>query len=149
VRNPWEWLVSYYSFGKVTGPRETRPDFCERFPTFKDWVKTALVAENTWLKETYGHYSYRVKIPQHYYLADAEGKILVDFVGRYERLQDDLRRACELAGVPVPVKLTRGHKSAHGPYQDYYDEETLELVAPFVAKDAELFGYQEFQCESI
>lgn len=77
----------------------------------------------------------------YYYLADHDGNILVDFVGRYERLQDDLRTACELAGLPVPPKLTRGHRSAHGPYQDYYDEETRELLTPFVKRDAELLDY--------
>lgn len=141
VRNPWEWLVSYYSFGKVSGPREARPQFVARFPTFKTWVEEALLVDNPWLEETYRHYAYRIKIPQHFYLLKPEGGSAVDFIGRYENLQSDFETACHLALISAPPVLGSTHRSSHGPYQEYYDEETRELVEPVVGEDARSFGY--------
>jgi len=141
VRNPWDWLVSYYSFGKVSGPREARPEFDKRFPTFKDWVRDALLADNRWLEKTYGRYAHRIKVPQHHYLLE-EGRLAVDFMGRFEALEEDFRKACKLAQVPDSLPLGHTHRSAHGTYRDYYDDETLEMVQAVVAEDAHQFGYR-------
>ncbi|NNK33015.1 MAG: hypothetical protein HKP02_07815 [Xanthomonadales bacterium] len=42
---------------------------------------------------------YRHVMPQYDMLHDADGRLLVDFVGRFESLQEDFRRVCAKLGI--------------------------------------------------
>ena len=77
---------------------------------------------------------------------DDSGDISVDFIGRFESLDDDWRLLCDVIGVklslphemvgPVDVSELRGR------YRDYYDEETRRLVARRYERDIDAFGYE-------
>ena len=70
-----------------------------------------------------------------------DGKIAVDFVGRFENLDADFQVICEALGInPVP-KLPHFNPGEHRPYQEYYDDETRAIVADVYADDIETFGY--------
>ena len=77
-----------------------------------------------------------------HYITDHSGKIIVDYVGRYERLHDDFREACRLGGIP-PMHLPHKRHSTtrSSDYRVYYDDVTAELVAQHYALDIEMFGY--------
>ena len=79
--------------------------------------------------------------PQPYWLTDARGRIAIDFVGRFERLQEDFERICERIGkadTKLPTELIAG-----GPdYTEFYDDETKELVTERYAEEIAMFGYQ-------
>jgi hypothetical protein len=107
--------------------------------------------------------------PQWEFIFDAEGKPMMDFVGRFERLQEDFCHVCQALNLPpleVPhvnkskKKRWRQHfrphallawfkKGAIRPpvlrpkyYQEYYDKETKDVVAELFLKDIELFQYE-------
>ena len=66
----------------------------------------------------------------------------MDFVGRYERLQEDFDEACRRIGIP-PRKLPEKRKAKdRGAYREYYDDETAEMVARHFRRDIEEFGYR-------
>lgn len=89
---------------------------------------------------------------------------MVDFVGRFESLQNDFDRVCEKIGLPqseIPhINSSRGQandKASSGSlipwrrrptfpsfstYQDYYDDESRELVAQLYEADIDRFGYE-------
>ena len=79
-RNPWDKVISAYFW-------ETRQD--ETRPPFDEWVVQP------------GN----VKSDRRLYTID--GKLAVDFVGRYEDLERDLRAALERAGVTTSIELAR------------------------------------------
>jgi chondroitin 4-sulfotransferase 11 len=79
--------------------------------------------------------------PQHEFICDQAGNILVDFVGRFERLQADWRHVCDQLGVRV--ELAHHRPGNHRPYREYYTPETWEQVAEMYARDIEIFGYHE------
>jgi hypothetical protein len=72
-------------------------------------------------------------------LADDQDRIMVDFVGRFERLDADWQHvACRLGG---PARaLPHVNSSAYGPYRDYYSVRTREIVDRHFAADIRNFG---------
>jgi hypothetical protein len=73
-------------------------------------------------------------------LSDSSGKIIVDFIGRYEFLKDDFNTICQKIGVSAV--LPHIHKSKEMPYQDYYSKETEEIVSELCREDIEFFNYK-------
>ncbi len=72
-----------------------------------------------------------------------EGEMCVDFVIRYESLEQDLAEVCERVGLP-DVELPRlkaGLRKAGHHYSEYYDDDSREIVAVRHESDLRVFGY--------
>jgi len=132
VRNPWDLQVS--SFHHI---RRERPDLLQGRDNFDGFLRWKLDPERP--------YQYHIDTSiqlQYDYLIDLHGKVLVDFVGRYERLPQDFQTVCNQIGIKTP---TLPHRRRAGDretdYRRYYNDETADLVARHFARDAELLGY--------
>jgi hypothetical protein len=131
VRNPWDLQVSSYHHLK----RE-RPHLVQEHPEFADFLCWKLNPD----RDYQYHLDTSIEI-QSDYLKGADGGIVVDFVGRYERLQEDFNHVCETVGIK-PFDLPHRRKATdRSKYRDYYDEETRQLVAARFAEDIERFEY--------
>jgi hypothetical protein len=75
------------------------------------------------------------------YLVDENGTIIVDFIGRFERLQECFDEVCRRLGC-TPVELPRINDSRHAAYTEYYTPAMAETVARHYARDIETFGYR-------
>ena len=144
VRDPFQRLVSEYRY---------RNYFHHR--SFRDFVLNKL-PQPGWDDK------YRHVMPQYEMLHDKEGRLLVDFVGRFESLQNDFDKVCKELGIedsalphrnPSNKKsrnlkrrarnfLVRNGEGNKKSYREFYDEETLEAVSRYYRKDIETFGYQ-------
>eukprot|EP01035_Chromulina_nebulosa_P025342 gene25342-33078_t len=140
VRDPWARCASSYRFiknggGVGPGARPVRnldrydiPAFSsfERF--VEEWLPTAnLGEENITLQ------------PQHSYICDASGKILVDWLGRTERMQEVAEHLSDLTGRTVAIPLV----NTSGPslnYHSLYTSRMSDIVASVYSRDIELFG---------
>jgi len=74
-------------------------------------------------------------------LFDTDGKLLVDFVGKFENLQHDFDVICDRinhARFQIPHK----NKTIHRPYWEYYDQQSIDLVHRMHHRDIEYFGYK-------
>ncbi len=65
----------------------------------------------------------------------------VDFIIRYEHLNDDFRTVCEKLGIP-PVELPVRNRSERGSAAEYYDEMLGDFIAETFADEIDYFGYQ-------
>ncbi|MFZ9051121.1 MAG: sulfotransferase family 2 domain-containing protein [Steroidobacteraceae bacterium] len=131
VRNPWDKVLSHYHY---------------RMRTNRTGLADAGLDFRTWVLKAYGerdprwHDDPRMFMAQRLWLDDDAGRCLVDFVGRFERLEQDFGEACRRMGVQATlphVKVTR-----HAPYREAYDDETRALVARVFAADLEAFGFE-------
>jgi hypothetical protein len=116
VRNPWHQIASLYARLHATDPG---------FTGFRSWLRRFGLQRGT--------------VP-HPSLHDEDGRCLVDFVGRFERLQDDFDAACSLAGIPRRV-LPRTNAAAGPPLSAIYDAASVQLVERLYAADIERFAY--------
>ncbi|MGC1273666.1 MAG: sulfotransferase family 2 domain-containing protein [Planctomycetaceae bacterium] len=75
-------------------------------------------------------------------------RVDVDFVIRFENLQEDFDRVCDRLGIPRE-QLPHRNQSSRKPYQEYYDGELRELVGKHYADDVWAFGYEFGRCEEL
>lgn len=78
--------------------------------------------------------------PQHSFVADGEGVLLSDFLGRMEDMQASFDTICDRIGLPRAT-LEKSNESSRMDYRQYYDQELIDGVASLYARDLELFGY--------
>lgn len=123
VRNPWDWQVSLYSFMR-TYKAHRQHAMALKFQNFKEYLRWRCAEEVRLQKD---------------FLVDEQGKVLVDFVGRFERLDDDFREICKHIGITAA--LPHLNLSNTRPYQTFYDEESIELVRTTFKADIDLFNY--------
>ena len=138
VRNPWARVVSRYRYNR----EEKRPEPGAKRTTlgarrifhdldFMDWLRE----REQYVERKGGRQNQIDK------LTDAEGRILVDFVGRLESIQEGFATVCERAGVE-PVAVPHFNVTAKkASYADYYDDWSRDLVAAWYQRDIEAFGY--------
>ena len=100
--------------------------------------------ETSFMKRALGVPRFRERAlvrPQRDMLVDERGGIGMDFVGRYEDLQQSFDEACRRLGIVAPV-LSRSNATEHGSVAGYYDDELLEAVTGFYRPDFDAFGYR-------
>ena len=78
--------------------------------------------------------------PQVNFLRDTNGDSLVDYIGRYESFPDSVFHALRTIGINAAT-IPHRKKGQRGPYQDYYDAESREMIGAMYAGDIEAFGY--------
>jgi hypothetical protein len=132
VRNPYDFLVSYYKFrmNMINGEYGR----VERF-MYKKYSKSNF--RNWVMKNFYND----PRVMTNLDFLSYNSEIKVDFIGKFENLQQDFDTVCDKIGIPQQ-KLPHINKSKHKHYTEYYDDETREIVAKKYAKDIEYFGYK-------
>ena len=137
---PTVWR-DYFKFAFVRDPYDRFVSVCamlnKRNPGYRGretaFMKRAL---------TIPRFRQRVLVrPQVDMLMDEAGKLGMDYVGRYETLQQGFGEVCRQIGI-AEVDLERSNASEHDGYASYYDHELLAAVTTFYRRDFEVFGYE-------
>ena len=133
VRNPYSRVVSWFSYlTQGLNDQKSKEEHIKEYGAdyltgdFKDFCNFA---------------PFWVLNNQFFHLCDKDENINIDFIGRFENLQEDLNIVCDKIGIPHQ-QLPYKNKSKHKHYTEYYDEETKQIVAEKCAKDIEYFGYK-------
>ena len=78
-------------------------------------------------------------MPQWNWITDKDGTVLVDFIGRFENLQQDFNTVCLQIGKRVI--LPHRNKSKRSDYRTYYHDASIEIIGQWFKDDIEPFGY--------
>lgn len=121
VRNPWDRFISGWKYCASTRHRSMHD------------VLANLPQE--------GHDYRHLSRPQHAILYDKEGYLVVDYLIRFESLQQDFDRVCDLIGKPG---CTLGHfnRGNRRHYSEYFDKESRRMFLDHFWRDVELFEYE-------
>ncbi|MBN2706656.1 MAG: sulfotransferase family 2 domain-containing protein [Deltaproteobacteria bacterium] len=132
VRNPWDLQVS--SFHHL---RRERPHLLAGCHDFYDFLRYKLDPDRP-----YQYHLDTTNDLQSDYLLGLHGELLVDFIGRYERLEEDFDALCRHLRLPaIRLEHRRQAKDRAADYRVYYSPEAAELVARHWQADIERFGY--------
>lgn len=123
VRNPWDWQVSLY-FYMLKTKWHFQHSVVKRM-SFDEYIEWRV------------NHDFESQSQQ---IADENGNILVDFVGRFENIEEDFSKICNR--LSIPASLSHRNRSKHAPYRDYYNPRTRQLIRNAFAEDIERFNYE-------
>lgn len=137
VRNPWARTVSRYFFKHLDfkPPRAIRK-------TKGTTRKFHNQDFETWMTKRWKHHVRRAKKDsQLRKLVDLDGRLLVDYVGRLETIQETLDHICTQLGVEqMTMPHVNGTRKGH--YSQFYNQRTMGMVEEICRADIEYFGYR-------
>jgi len=119
VRNPWDMLVSAWEWFKFIGWNK---------PDFKTFVFGE--AHKPW-------FSY-----ENFIMDEDRKEVIVDDIGRFEYLQEDIPRILSKVGLEVGEIPHINKLVDRKPYQEYYDNETMQKVEESFPWAIDRFGYK-------
>lgn len=119
-RNPWDRQVSWYNYKTKSLPQSDKPSF-EAFNRDK---------RRAWV--------------ENWQLYTIDGAIVLDFIGRYERLSDDFAHVLEAIGLKGQLELPRTNvsKGRDGSYHHFYNDTSRAIVADWYRPEISHFGYE-------
>jgi hypothetical protein len=125
VRNPWARAYSWYE-------DVMRTDYHQ-----KERNLTGDLSLHPFLKDFAGKGILR---PQTFWLKNYRGSMALDFIGRFERLNEDFEQVKEALGLPQ-LTLPGENKGSGADYREQYDKDSRELIREIYHEEIELFGY--------
>ena len=138
VRNPFDRLVSTYNYLSSGGNGMDDMVFKAYFEAhgidFDRFVLEYLDCDKLLQHELFR--------PQYVYIYDFKDNLKVDYVGRFETLDDDYKVLSEKIGLPPQLPKKNISKKKR-PYQEYYQNpEVVQRVLALYGRDFDLLGYK-------
>jgi len=123
VRNPWDWQVSLYKF-MLKNPNHHQHSIIKRMKNFDEYINWRCTEDVHFQKD---------------FIYTDDGQLLVDFVGRFEQIDEDFTKICSRIGIFA--SLPKLNVSNTIPYQEFYNSETKALISKTFKPDISLFKY--------
>jgi hypothetical protein len=134
VRNPWDLMVSSYNWWlqKASKWPAYQPIVAEirEMDGFTGFMASRLGARQ--INEMEGNISD--------WITDRSGNILMDYVARFEALEESWDVICDRMDVPL-IPLPHENKSERSHYRTYYNQVTRQQIADRFSWSIEKFGY--------
>ena len=127
VRNPWDRLVSCWRDKIIRGDGFISSDNEQTFESFVNYIARSIDLE-------YGNPHLRLQSR----LIDINH---IDFLGRFETFEDDLKKVMKILDIEAAIKKTNA-SDRKADYRDYYTESTKNKVAELYKKDIQIFNYK-------
>ena len=136
VRNPWDRLYSAYKFLEKGGMNiHDKNAFETHLSIYRDFEDFVLNGLNKKITQEIMHL-----IPQHEFVCDKNGKIIVDHIGRFENLNKSIEKINDI--LKSDFKLEHHNKTDKKDYKDIYTTKMIEKVHQIYQKDIDIFEYK-------
>ena len=137
VRNPWDRLVSAYTYLDGGGASSSAEDtlwsnFIKQFDSFDQFVCEWISPDNVMRNALF--------TPQTVFLKDQFGQVSMDFIGRFESLATDFATVADRLGIEASLPHLNKSNSRH--YTKYYSDRSRDIVAEVFADDIARFSYR-------
>jgi len=155
IRNPLSRIVSWYSYLKDFWGDEDRLVELKQFPCYSGSCKEKFLSTdfNSWVNEltNYSDNSscsdnncpFHITAPQHLFLIDRVGKVMVSSILRYEKLNEDwFDFSSSILNTDKPPALSNKNVGIYNrDYLGHYSDKSLKKIKSIYAKDFSLLGY--------
>lgn len=132
VRNPWDRLYSLYRFSQ----RKNKILSEEQGNSFGLWLKLAISNQKG---NPYDRSRTQVE-----WLKNFDNKIDLDFIGRFENLESDVKKLGQLLDMKIDLPhINQSLPIVH--YSEAYDDELEELVREHYNEDINMFNYSFYR----
>ena len=131
VRNPYDRVISFYNYMKQLPNKRKVSEFegYGRIEDYLDDLTTKDLTQEPW------HCQY-------YYFTDVNKQIIVDYLGRFESLEEDYESICKNIGLPdSPLKhmnKSRRERNIH----KVLSPDSIEKINRIFQDDFEIFNYE-------
>jgi hypothetical protein len=137
VRNPWDRVYSAYSYLLEGGNKQgdmNLLNIVNKYNNFENFVVHGLGCGD--------FRNHLLFIPQSEFIVGPQGEIVVDFVGNYEKLEDDFHKLMSIMGKSNK-KLPQLNKSlGNQKYKDeYLTQKSIDVVEQIYRQDIKTFNY--------
>ena len=136
VRNPWDLVVSWFRERMVQSGRG-RKIYKDSPSSFQKYIRQLKNKSLPYYSEvTYDYLQNQLSF------LTKDGALFVDFIGKFETLDEDWKHVAEKLGIEQELPYLRSstnETTLH--YSKYYDEESKEIIKDLYKKDIEYFGY--------
>jgi len=147
VRNPWQRAVSWWNMTH----RKNEPRYS--IDNFKVWLfNPESEGTESWSSSSRWGKGLLDKFPDKpynrnplsalTYVSDLDGNILVDFIGRFEYINEDIDRLNKELNKNFKVEKNYEHIHYGKNYEKYYDDESREYIADICKWEIEKFNYK-------
>jgi len=132
VRNPWARMVSVYNNIDGNLVRESRQEGLElEGLSFNEFVVKTKDLIHPHLR------------PQCDFICGNDGELQIDFLGRFERLEEDFAEICARLSAQVNLPWhNQATDKSESDYRAYYCAQTKEIIESRYRRDIDLFGYR-------
>lgn len=133
TREPSSRLKSAYSYLKAGGRTEVdqywKKNYIDGYETLTDFINFGLSIA---IKDEVEHF-----IPQYKFIYNQDHDLMVDFVGKYENIENDFKTIT--SKIPTRYELTKTNQQKQ--YSHQISSEDLDIIKEFYKTDYELLGY--------
>ncbi len=123
VRNPYDWQISLYEYMKQQ-PTHFQHNLVKKM-AFNEYCNWRIKADFHLQQEM---------------ICDSKGNLLVDFIGKIENINKDLKTIEQKLKLPN-LELEHLNKSIRSNINNYYEINTKKLIAVNFKADFDLFNY--------
>lgn len=138
MRNPYDRVVSAYHYLKKGGGNKNDEKWASKniykYNSFEEFV---LALEDLEIQNKILNWMHFT--PQYKFLCDSEKNILVNFVGKFENLEEDFKKILKI--LSRKDKLIHINKSLHANYKKYYNDAMYKIIRDIYRDDFEIFDY--------
>ncbi|ATI02651.1 sulfotransferase [Cycloclasticus sp. PY97N] len=135
VRNPWARALSAYNYLRQGGAGKRDQKWAKLMNSFESFDHFV----STWLNED-NIYKQIHFVPQRKFLEDTLGMVNLDYIGRYENLEEGFNELKESLGLVVDLPKIKMGSSID--YKEIYTKHTREKVGYLYKQDIDEFGYE-------
>lgn len=135
VRNPWDRMVSLLNYGMFYGIHLNNQGIIDAKKYFNQFKKIEY-DKRFFHENQFNDYQH---IGNSVYDNITGGEM--DFIGKFENLQEDFTTVCKIIGFPFSKLYNFERSKKRKKYQEYYTEENKNLIYKKFQKEIQKFNY--------
>jgi len=128
VRNPWDKVISQYASMRQRPDLRAYIGLADDAPLAEYLARIAAFEHVQWM-------------PQSWFIQDLSGTDMIDFIGRFETLEADMRHVFARIGINFMQLPHMNASRREREYRGYFSADTRSAVARMYAADIEHFRY--------